>query len=268
MLPFICPRLMCSLALALRFGAVAGLDDAKTSVVKRSPQNESGAPAVVIRMWVVSFDPSIDRAKLPLDLDALARDAGLRGPLGLNSGSDGRIQTNGLASKVARDKLAVNVGGYSLTMLDGSLVSGGGDSSGGASPPWQILAAPAVTALVGQPASISVGQPVSYLEPRGDGCLVLKQADDRVEGISIEMVVERASEKDVRFGRIDLKLSRVTGREPIPGIPFEVGRPIIDSRETTLGLTADPEKVSIIPLPQNKEDAPILVFLTAKAAAN
>jgi hypothetical protein len=167
------------------------------------------------------------------------------------------------------ERLTVEDNGHVLRYSNGALTTQSTEAATDASrkPPWQIVAAPRLRVAVGQDAQMTIGQPISYLEKRDDGCLELRQEPGQVEGVNLSLKVERAAEKEIRFQPIELKFSRVAGRQPVPDVPLDVGRPIIDSRETSLGCTLDRGNVAVIPLPQNDEDAPILVFLTAEVVA-
>lgn len=132
---------------------------------------------------------------------------------------------------------------------------------------WQVLSAPRLLVLEGQEASVSVGQDVPFMTQRDDGSLIVSNDPAIVEGASIAVVVDEADDDSVSFKSIDVKLSRVVGRTPIPDVPFEVGRPIINTRETRMQLRIATNEVAVIALPQqDKSDAPILAFLTARPA--
>ncbi len=221
----------------------------------------AGQPSVMISLWVVAFDPSIESSKLPFDLKAYVAEASGRRAEGW---PDGRTSTAGLARQMAAGDVTVEAGGHVLTMRDGRLVSlppGGLDSA--SKPPWQIVTAPRLAVEVGQVGQVSIGEPLSYMEQRDDGCLTVKESD-AVEGAGVKLKVEWAREANIRFSEIELEVSRLAGRQPIAGVPFEVGRPIIDTRRTSLGLTLERDQVGVIPLPQREQDAPLLVFLTAR----
>ena len=128
-----------------------------------------------------------------------------------------------------------------------------------------MLSAPRLTVSVGQDATVDVGQPVAYLERRDDDCLVVRSAGDAREGVFVRLAVQFVRDEGIRFRQIQLKASRIAGRQPVPGVPLDVGRPILDVRETELGLTLDPDSVAIMALSQGEDEPALLVFLTAQA---
>lgn len=230
---------------------------------------------VLTRMWFVTFDASVESSDLPFDLMSFARRIRGReefGPVGQRR--DGRIITAGLARQMSQEKFQVNSGGYRLFFEGGSLktIAFGKDrratSDEGINDvsraPWKLVVVPSVLSYVGQLAEISVGRPVSQMVKNSDGTLRIEPAGAAVEGAFVKITVERASATEVRLGSIDLKVSRVAGRQPIDGVPFDVGPPIMDSRETNLSLTIKPDDVAIIPLPQGDVEEPITVLLTAR----
>lgn len=219
-------------------------------------------PRVSVQLWFVSFDRGFDAAKLPLDVRAIASDG--RFPH-MGPGPDRRIRTSGLARQMHLGKFSVEGSGHCLRFVDGALLTqpcGDGPRSG--APPWQVLSAPRLTVNGGQEATVDVGQPVAYLERRDDDCLVVRSAADAREGVFVRLAVQWVRDEGIRFRQIVLKASRIAGRQPVPGVPLDVGRPILDVRETELGLTLDPDSVAIMALSQGEDEPALLVFLTAQ----
>lgn len=214
--------------------------------------------ALKTRIWVVQFDPSIDPAALPIN----TQDAGMwiRGrsePVPHDAAN--RVPTNGLARQIAAAKFKVESGGCTLKIENGNLVS----TPEKGNPPWTTIAAPQIVAALGQEAQITVGRPIAYLERGAGDCLVVKQSPDSFEGLSLKLKAERIDAKESRFSNIEVRFSQITGRQPLDGVPLDVGRPIIDTRETSLGLTIAPDMVAVIPLPQAPGEPALLIFLTA-----
>lgn len=129
---------------------------------------------------------------------------------------------------------------------------------------WTTLTAPRLTCQVGQEACITVGEAVPYLVKRDDGSLVLERLE-AVEGITIRVLVDTADKDSVTFKTLRIKITQLIGREPIPDVPFDVGRPIVRSVEASAALRLGTEKLAIIALPvTHPGDRPIFVLLRAK----
>lgn len=226
--------------------------------------SQTQGPVVSAQLWFVTFSPDLKSGDLPLDLRDLARD-------GLPHGRDenGRLATWGLAMQMEFDKLDVRAGGHRLHVRDGALVSETEHvERRTAAPPWEIVTAPRVLVAIGQSASISVGRPIPYLKQQSDSCLAVETDDSLFEGVSLTLTATRANEEGVRFERMRLKVSRAVGRQPLEGVPLDVGRPIIDTRETELNNTLPAGSIAIIPLPQGDGEPPLLVFMTARVLSN
>lgn len=238
----------------------------RAAAAQPPPQGSSPAdgPVVSAQLWFVTFSPELKSGDLPLDLRALARD-------GLPHGRDenGRLATWGLAMQMEFDKLDVRSDGHRLHVRDGALVSETESvERRTASPPWEIVTAPRVLVAIGQSASISVGRPIPYLKRQSDSCLAVETDDSLFEGVSLTLTATRANEDGVRFERMRLKVSRAVGRQPLEGVPLDVGRPIMDTRETELNNTLPADRIAVIPLPQGDGEPPLLVFMTARVLSN
>jgi len=96
---------------------------------------------------------------------------------------------------------------------------------------YKVLSSPRLLVLVGDAAEITMGSAVPYLVQKDDGCLELRHTKDASEGISVHVLVEKADDERVIFESVRTKLSMVAGRQPIEGVPFDVGRPIIRAME-------------------------------------
>ncbi|MFO0839793.1 MAG: hypothetical protein U1D55_14880 [Phycisphaerae bacterium] len=214
--------------------------------------------SVEARLWFVGFDRSVARDALPFDpLEAghILHDA--------RPDAKGRIPTWGLAMQLPKNKLAVESSRYRLTMRDDALETKKDEGAGDA-PPWQIYAAPRLILHFGQQGAVSVGRPVSYLVRDENGCLKVQESEEISEGVVVTLTAKHFKDGEIRFEDIHLTSRRVTSRQPIDGVPLDVGAPVIDSRETILNISIKPESVGIIPLPQGPDEPAILVFITAK----
>lgn len=245
-----------------------GLNGVCLPATNAQPLDESNEPAIMARLWVVAFNAGISGDSLPIDPRRAAMEmqasGGARAP---SPDAAGRMPTLGIAMQQKQEKLDIRCRGHRILMRNGVLVSETADKAVETNndlQAWKILAAPALMTLLKQPAMVSVGQPVPYLVRREDGCLNVESSIDVAEGLTITMTASSLEPKGIRFTDIAIKMSRVVGREPIPDVPFEVGRPRLDTRETMLNVTVDNGNVAIIPLPQAEGEPAILVFLTAE----
>ena len=130
------------------------------------------------------------------------------------------------------------------------------------------IAAPRLLVYAGQDAALSVGREVPYMVARDDGSLVVERGENLIEGVFIELNVAEADGETIRFERLNIKISRVVGRQPIADVPFDVGRPIIQSRETDIALRLSAGQIAVVRFPRdNPDDPPILMLLSAKVVA-
>jgi len=163
--------------------------------------------------------------------------------------------------------IVVELGDAVLQLKDGRLPPHTNGTAGGenADLGYRVLAAPKLMVSVGEQAAIGIGATVPYMVRRDDGSLVIEESQDIVEGVSIKVIIDKADENIVSLKKLNVRISTVVGRREIPGVPFDVGRPIIHSMETTSALSLGPEHVAVIALPRKKEDdSAIFVFLAAR----
>lgn len=247
------------------------LQDAASPSVLAKPNTETriasiaGEPAVIARLWVVVFDTTVPGDALPID----PRRAG---QIFSNAGippqeSNGRVQTTGLAVQEEIGNLDIRALGHRLFIKNGVLTTEStkpSDAKAEGKPPWSIIAAPAIQVLLKQAAAIKVGQPVVYLEKRADGLFESRTTAENVEGVSIELTASKILPKGIRFTGVQAKVHRIADREPVEGLALPVGKPRIETRETSLDITLDDGRVAIIPLPQGEHEPAILIFLSAQ----
>lgn len=228
------------------------------AAVGKSPDE----PVIDASLWFISFEPRVPASKLPLDLGAVA--GTLANQFG--RGADGRIPTWGLAKQMQAHELEVVDGPHRLVCRDGKLLTETAKERAAEAgpPPWQIVSAPRILVALHQQGMVSVGRPIHYMTRQDNGCLRVESSTELVEGVELKLTASKIIPEGIRFTGVSLKFSRVTGRQPIEGVPFDVGRPIIDRRETSLDITLDNGNLAIIPLPQGENEPALLVFLTAR----
>ncbi len=128
-----------------------------------------------------------------------------------------------------------------------------------------VLSRPQVRSLLGQSAEIQVsgGVPeIAYLVRTGKKTFELKEAVVQPTlGISIHLTAQAVAEDSERIEISPLTIATTTfdGREPIPGVDLDVGKPIISTRrlETSITLTDGGETSGIV-LPGPTGRQPIL----------
>lgn len=181
---------------------------------------------------------------------------------GSSSLEPSKSNASGLA--VIPDGALIGLGSLKLHVVDGRVVerADGVDREAGPDGGWKLFAAPRIQALVGQEASMTIGQRVPYMVQRDDGSLVVKQSDEASEGITISLLVDKTEGGLVSFAKLDLKLSTVIGRAAMAGVPFDVGRPTLRSVQVSTSLLVREGQLCVIPLPTNgSDDGPGLYLL-------
>jgi hypothetical protein len=133
---------------------------------------------------------------------------------------------------------------------------------------WEVIAAPRLVVSLHQPAAVTIGQSVTYLEPREDGCLTVVHQPDVFEGVELRVTVESIDAERVHFENLSFSLSRIVSREPIPDVPFDVGKPMIETRQVSTAFVISRDQVMLLRLPHEREDDPyIIVSVQASPAA-
>ncbi len=133
--------------------------------------------------------------------------------------------------------------------------------------PFTVLVAPRVTCRIGQEAVISIGSPVEHMIPGDDGCLRLasgKEDGVETEGVLIRMRATEIVDGNVTLDPIQIGLRRVVGREPIDGVPLEIGRPIMREDRVERDLRLDGDRVAVMLLTplDDESEGPILVVIS------
>ncbi len=128
----------------------------------------------------------------------------------------------------------------------------------------KLLAGPSVKVMPGEKATVRMGQQIPYMVKRGDGSLVVEHSTELLEGVELEFLVGEANEKLIVLKEARMRITRVAGRQPIADVPFEVGRPIMATREVSTSLTVAPGRWVLIRLPQADDEGSVfLAFLRA-----
>ncbi len=134
------------------------------------------------------------------------------------------------------------------------------DSNSGA---WEVLSAPRILADIGDTAGITIGTTIPYMVQRDDGSLVVEYTDGINEGIVVELLIDEANADIVSFKDLSVEVNRIAGRQEIPGVPFDVGRPTVQSMKIATAMALGTDNLAIIHLPRvTDENPPLFIFLT------
>lgn len=133
----------------------------------------------------------------------------------------------------------------------------------------KALASPRLLVLSGQGASFASGTECAYLEKEGDDCLRLHwTASDRddplfsmAEGSSFEVTVTLTDDGAIRCDPMTFQYRYMTGREPIDGVPLDVGKPIIRTMKMSIALVMKQNATAVFAFPRDGEDAPLILAL-------
>ena len=129
---------------------------------------------------------------------------------------------------------------------------------------WTTLTAPRLLCRPGHEAGVCIGQKVPYMEMGDDSRLAVKYSED-TEGITVTALVDEADDQTVSLESLSIRVSQVAARQPIPDVPFDVGRPIMRTAEVSTALRLDSDQLVIFALPQlGPDDRPIFVLLSAR----
>lgn len=133
--------------------------------------------------------------------------------------------------------------------------------------PFTVLSAPRIRCRQGEEAVISMGTPVDYLLLDAHGCLRPAQPGrDPIdaEGVDIRLRPALIDDEAVEFDPVDVSFRRVVSREPIEGVPFDVGRPVMheDRLRRAFRLVGDDVAVMLLSRPDANEDGPIFVVIS------
>lgn len=125
-----------------------------------------------------------------------------------------------------------------------------------------LLACPSILVEAGKTASIFVGGKVEYLEPEKlpSGELRFRTKEEGPSGARLAVVI-RPDEGGKTLGcDLDLSVTTVTGREPVPGSALPVGKPTLETTALKCALHFPPSTPALIPSPV-KGGGWILLFL-------
>ncbi len=128
----------------------------------------------------------------------------------------------------------------------------------------EILSRPQIRGLMGQSAGVGIGSvrsPIPYLTRTGERTFELREVDvGSTLGITIDLTVRAGDETEqIEISPLKISMKTMDGREQIPGLELDVGKPIVSTRtlETSITLIEGTE-VNGIALPGPPGRQPIL----------
>lgn len=133
--------------------------------------------------------------------------------------------------------------------------------------PVKPMCSPRLVVFSSEEASIHVGRTVPYFERDADGCLAVRETDELSEGVGVHVRPFLTEGGHIRVDGCRLKVASVVGRQPLEGVPFDVGRPLIHRQEISTAFVAEPGRFVAMVLPRMSPKAPLVVmFLKATRA--
>ncbi|HVZ64087.1 MAG TPA: hypothetical protein VG936_05815 [Lacunisphaera sp.] len=144
----------------------------------------------------------------------------------------------------------------------------------GGKPPraFSPIGIPAIIAKAGEPAEIRSAATIQYLEKEADGSLRVRDIDrDSPEAPHCQLKVTVAAlavaDGDLHVA-CDLDLTTLAGREKIPGVNLDVGRPLLAGFKDQLELTMRPGEWTAVRLQAVPDgDERLLLLMKVVAAA-
>ncbi len=137
-----------------------------------------------------------------------------------------------------------------------------------ADPAFKVLTAPRLLVNPGQQAELTVGRPVTYLEPTADGLFRALDLQESFEGLTFKTVANHDAEGRVVLSSLDLTLSEVSSRLPVPGLNLDAGRPLMRTAEVTATMTLPDGMAAVVPFMDGgaRPKLRLLVLISAKDA--
>lgn len=132
-----------------------------------------------------------------------------------------------------------------------------------------ILSRPQIRALLGQSAKVHIGaeQPrISYLVRTGTKSFEVREsAGESPLGLTIDLTARAVDDSDkIEISPLSISTTTLDGREPVPGLDLDVGKPIVSTRTLKTSMTlVDGADSSGIALPGPPGRQPVL-FLSVR----
>jgi len=239
------------------------------AVAGTSPADDSPKTAIDLQLQVIQYEPEVTR-EVPLlkDIPVLGFIFRSREMMVISAENVEAQAGAAAADGGAPPAVTLVADEVLLKIADRAMRLSGGQEADTDEVPanWNVLTAPRVMVYPGQSGSISVGHQVPYMEMADDGCLRVVENSAASEGISVEVTADVGPDQTVLIRSLRVKISQVLDRTPIPGVPFDVGAPVISTRETQTSFRIAADKVALLRMPRVSEDNPE-VMLAVKAKA-
>lgn len=132
----------------------------------------------------------------------------------------------------------------------------------------EVLSRPQVRTLLDHSATIQVGQHVAtaYFIQTGPNTFEQREAPKSPVGVVIEFLPKAVPENPELIEIAPLKISTTTidGREPLPGVRLDVGKPIIVTRSLDVSLTVGSGEPNAILMPGPPGKQAVLLFVARR----
>ncbi len=133
--------------------------------------------------------------------------------------------------------------------------------------PFTVLSAPSLICAADQATTLTIGEPTPYLVLGPDGALRLDDGEAEIEGVTIAVTPTIEDSGMIEISPIVVDLRRLAGREPIPGVPFDVGRPIFETHSSSRTIRLAADDVAVMPMSQIDADDNDAIMLVISARA-
>lgn len=173
--------------------------------------------------------------------------------------ADGSMQV-----ELMRDGSCLQVGSRRFIVAKAHLQPEGADTADADA--MDVIAAPSIRARVGERAAITIGQAVSYMQKLDNGDLRLVVDNDCVEGVEVEALVSEVKEGLIHLDSLSVGLNTIERRERIDGVPFDVGRPVVQTRQVSCSLRMAEGNTAVVPLPVSAAHASTVLLLISMHA--
>jgi hypothetical protein len=130
-----------------------------------------------------------------------------------------------------------------------------------------ILSSPEITTVLGQAVTIEVSATadrIPYLVRTGEKTFEMREAKpDARLGIRIQLTPQPVADEPglVRMSPVKISITTLDGREPIPGVDLDIGKPIVSTRTLETSITLlngdDPSGI-VLPAPPGRQ--PVLLI--------
>ncbi len=125
----------------------------------------------------------------------------------------------------------------------------------------EYLYSPRLLVFSGQKASMMTGSFRPHLIKENDGCLRLSEGNEFTDGTKLEVGATLQDDGNILLDPLTASFSQMVGREKIEGVPFDVGKPIVQTAAMSMSLVISQKATAVFALPRFDENAPVILVL-------